>query len=362
MLQKLYGLPSMSFLKSASDGERRYRASQYRGAVIDLENADPNNRILVSQDYACRRAMSVGFMQHEIDFIAAADYLARRRQEFMRVLPPGDPAWFDEGAIRILEAKILEDLKERGASLELRMEMYSLDIRLELPPPFDRDVKQVGLGADESRVTAPRGYRAAERHAERVGVELLELYGTVCRKAQLLPKDEVIALVEEFGAAATHNLPAFNGPVNADLARLELHRPVDTGGSRQRTATEKHHAQEFFTAFDGVKGDTLMVKLSRDSGARWRKACEIEKIGATLSDGAAEFECPVCPKYRIPASQWSTHFLSMDHVRSLGAMEEKSSVQTLPSYTDEQMDEILREVTSANDGKCECTELSLIHI
>ena len=103
VLQKLYGLPPMGFLKRASDGERRYRASQYRGTVIDLLKVDAGSEVHASQEYKCRRAMSIGFMQHELDFIAAADYLARRRSEFLRVLPPGDPARFDEGAIRILE-------------------------------------------------------------------------------------------------------------------------------------------------------------------------------------------------------------------------------------------------------------------
>ena len=56
VLRDLYGLPSLSFLTRTSDGERRYRASQYRGTVLDMENVELNSPYDKSPAYACRRA------------------------------------------------------------------------------------------------------------------------------------------------------------------------------------------------------------------------------------------------------------------------------------------------------------------
>ena len=165
----------------------------------------------------------------------------------MRSLPPGDPARFDEGAIRVLEGKILKDLKSRKVPLSLRMKMYSLDIRLELPPPLDRDVPYI-----ES------GFRAAEKHAAEIAVHMLDLYGTVNRQAGLQPNEEIVAMVEEFRAEAQHNIPSPIDVIDVDLPRLEL---SESDLSQPRTEMEQHHAKEFFTPFDGVEGCVLMVKL-----------------------------------------------------------------------------------------------------
>ena len=52
--------------------------------------------------------------------------------------------------------------------------------------------------------------------------------------------------------------------------------------------------------------------------------------------------------------------VGMDHQRSLEALEERLSIQTLPSYTAGDMDEILREVTCADDAICACTALAVV--